>query len=150
MKTYQNIINQERPVPARPRMPRQNRAKIFAPYQALKGFNKTLHSKDTVYEHYRELAEYGQECLDQKLRRLQKSDKVTVTWFCPKPGKDDHGQYMTVTDTVKRIDPVFHVLHLSGESITFKNIIDLRGEHFEGITDWEPAGEVQTPEETVR
>ena len=28
-------------------MPRRNRAKIFAPYQALKGFNEALRAKET-------------------------------------------------------------------------------------------------------
>ena len=47
MNAYQNIIDRTRPVPSRPRMPRRNRAKIFAPYQALKGFNEALRAKET-------------------------------------------------------------------------------------------------------
>ena len=131
MKQYYFIIHKTRPVPTRPRMPRQNRAKIFAPYQALKGLNETLHSKDTVYVRRRELTEYAQECIDKRLRQLRRSDVATVTWFCPKPGEVDLGQYITVTGIVERVDPVFRVLLLSSKSISIENILDLRGDWFD-------------------
>ena len=50
MNSYQDIRHMTRPVPSRPRMPRQNRAKLFAPYQALKGFGEAVHAKDAEYE----------------------------------------------------------------------------------------------------
>ena len=64
MSAYQNIIGQTRPIPFRPRMPRQNRAKIFAPYQALKGFGETVRAKDAVSVGRREPAEYARERFD--------------------------------------------------------------------------------------
>ena len=150
MSTHHNIIHQTRPIPSRPRMPRQNRAKIFAPYQALKGFSETVHAKDTVYVPRVELAEYAQERLDWKLRRLQRGDTVTVTWFQSKSGavSADVGQYVTMTGMVERIDHVFHVLHISKRRVPIGYITELRGEHLDGISEWEIAGEVPTPEET--
>lgn len=140
-----------RPVPSRPRMPRQNRAKLFAPYQALKGFSETVHAKDMAYVRRLELSEYAQECIDRKLRRLQRWDTVTVTWFRSKPGKDDReiGQYMTTTGTVECLDPVFHLLFLGEQKIPMEDIADLRGERFDGISEWELAREIPAPEETV-
>ena len=109
-------------------MPRKNRAKIFAPYQALKGFNDTVHARDTVYVRRLELAEYAQERLDRKLRQIRRWDTVTVTWFQPKPGEagQDVGQYLSATGTVERVDPVFRVLLLSGQRIPMEDIADLR------------------------
>ena len=137
MKAYQNIINQTRPVPSRPRMPRQNRAKIFAPYQALKGFSEAIHAKDTVFVPRLELAEYAQECLNRRLRQLRRWDTVTVTWFRAKPGEADRdlGQYVTVTGTVECIDPVFHVLLLGKQTIPMEDIAELRGERLDGISE---------------
>ena len=40
-------------------MPRKNRAKIFAPYQALKGFSETVRAKDAAYMRRPEPAEYA-------------------------------------------------------------------------------------------
>ena len=137
MTTYQNIIDQTRPLPSRPRMPRQNRAKIFAPYQALKGFGEAIHAKDAVFVPRMELAEYAQERLDRKLRQLHRWDTVTVTWFRGKPGEADRdlGQYVTVTGTVERIDPVFHVLLLGKQRIPMEEITELRGECLDGISE---------------
>lgn len=38
----------ERPLPCQPRMPRLNRAKLFAPYDALKPFETIIHAKYAV------------------------------------------------------------------------------------------------------
>ena len=137
MTTYQNIIDQTRPVPSRPRMLRQNRAKIFAPYQALKGFNEAIHAKDTVFVPRLELAEYAQECLNRRLRQLRRWDTVTVTWFQVKPGEADRdlGQYVTETGMVECVDPVFHVLLLGRQRIPMEEITELRGERFDGISE---------------
>ena len=132
-------------------MPRQNRAKIFAPYQALKGFNETVHAKDTAYVPRVELAEYAQERLDWKLRRLQRGDTVTVTWFQAKSGADDQdiGQYLTETGIVERVDPIFRVLIFGKRKIPMEDVAELRGERLGEISEWELAGEIPAPEKTV-
>lgn len=152
MKSYQNIRHMTRPVPSRPRMPRQNRAKIFAPYQALKGFCETVHAKDTVYVCRLELSEYAQERIDRELRQLRRWDTVTVTWFQPRQDENDRGsgQYITVTGTIEHIDPVFRVLLLVGQKIPIGDITDLRGERLDGTSEWDITGEISVPEETVR
>ena len=118
-------------------MPRQNRAKIFSSYQALKGFGETIHAKDTVFVSRMELAEYAQERLDRKLRQLHRWDTVTVTWFRVKQSEVDRdlGQYVTVTGTVECIDPVFHVLLLGKQTIPMEDIAELRGERLDGISE---------------
>ena len=119
----------QRPVPYQPRMPRLNRAKLFAPYDALKPFESTVHAKDTVYSRRIELSEYAQECLDQKLRHIGRGDQVNVTWFQQSPTSDcDLGSYVNSSGTISRIDTVFRILYLGKTAIPIKDILDLRGE----------------------
>ena len=101
---YGDIIDMQRPVHdgdvfsrRHPKMPRLNRAKLFAPYDALKPFESTVHAKDTVYVRRKELSEFAQECLDQRLRRLERGDVVTVTWFQATETDRDSGQSTTAT-----------------------------------------------------
>ncbi len=42
MNPYGDIINRQRPPSGRPRMQRQERAKLFAPFAALTGFEKAI------------------------------------------------------------------------------------------------------------
>lgn len=123
----------ERPLPYQPRMPRLNRAKLFAPYDALKPFEATVHAKDIVYTRRVELSEYAQECLDQRLGKADRGDSVTVTWFRARsPGSDDDtGQYVTAAGTITRIDRVFRVLYLDKAAIPVKDILDLQCEGVE-------------------
>jgi len=118
----------ERPVPYKPRMPRLNRAKLFAPYDALKPFESTVHAKDTVYVRRKELSEFAQECLDQRLRCLERGDVVTVTWFQATETDMDSGQYITSTGTVTKIDRIYRVIYLDKQAIPVRDIFDLCGE----------------------
>ena len=45
MKDYSDIINIERPPLKHPRMPVENRAKSFMPFDALRGFNLAILTK---------------------------------------------------------------------------------------------------------
>ena len=60
-----------------------------------------------------------------------------MTWFRGKPGEADRdlGQYVTVTGTVERIDPVFRVLLLGGQWILMEEITQLRSERLDGISE---------------
>lgn len=118
----------ERPVPYKPRMPRLNRAKLFAPYDALKPFESTVHAKDTVYVRRKELSEFAQECLDQRLRCLERGDVVTITWFQATGTDSDSGQYVTCTGTLTRIDRIYRVIYLDKQAIPVRCILDLYGE----------------------
>ena len=133
MKTENDQDNRyaslQRPIPYQPRMPRLNRAKLFAPYDALKPFESTVHAKDAVYTRRIELSEYAQECLDQKLRHIGHGDHVNVTWFQQSSTSDcDLGSYVNLSGTITRIDPVFRILYLGKTAIAIKDILDLRGE----------------------
>ena len=128
MDAYQDIRYAARPVPYRPRMPRANRAKLFAPYDALRGFAETVHAQETVYEERRALSEYAQEGLDRALRLVERGETVTLVWFQPKKDDPDSGlgQYLTATDTVAGVNRELHLLYLGKRKIPLCEILSLR------------------------
>ena len=104
-------------------MPRQNRAKLFAPYDALKGFEETVHAKDTVYVQRAELSEYVQETLDRKLRALRRGQRISVTWF--RRVAAESGEYRTVTGIFQGIDSIFRTLALDAQVIRLSDIVGI-------------------------
>ena len=105
-----------------PPMSSGHRAKIFAPFDALRGFDFCIMSKEVQYTEQRELSEAEKELLDEQLRTLQaltgngpaarkNRPAAEITFFesCTDPenfafGKG--GQYKTVTGCVSRVDPL--------------------------------------------
>ena len=83
MKDYSDIIHMERPVPLRPKMDLGNRAKIFSSFDALRGFDLALLTKQVEQELKIRitLMDDAQELLDRKLHMIQPGTKVT---------KDEH------------------------------------------------------------
>ena len=83
MKSYDDILALKRPLSRHPRMHRQDRAKLFAPFAALSGFEDSVKSRDRVLLPRTIPAEDARERLDRKLRSLRKGDYVTVVYFLP-------------------------------------------------------------------
>lgn len=46
MRDYSDILDRERPQPIRPRQSVENRAKLFMPFDALRGFSLALLTKE--------------------------------------------------------------------------------------------------------
>lgn len=101
MSCYDDMIHLSRPESSHPKMPRQDRAKLFAPFAALSGHDAAVHARDRVLVPQITLTDYTQECLDQTLRMLQKGDIVTITFFLPVQRNLDEtlGEYRTVADS---------------------------------------------------
>ena len=88
-----------------PSMDRGHRAKIFAPFDALKGFNEAVSAKDVLYEDRIELLQEDTEELMARANRVQ----VTVTYY--EPCNDENheafglrGQYKTITGICWNVD----------------------------------------------
>ncbi len=77
MSAYDDMIHLSRPISCHPKMPRQDRAKLFAPFAALSGHGAAIHAQDRVLVPQIMMTDYAQECLDRKLRMLRKGDVVT-------------------------------------------------------------------------
>ena len=95
-------------------------AKIFAPFDALRGFREAVSSKETVLTQRVELCDRELEKLDHCLRKLAALTQntrqaaknrvmVSVTYFVPRfdvdgTGMEQKGRYETVTGMVWKID----------------------------------------------
>ena len=106
----------------RAKMAREERAKQFMPFAALKGYPEALKRKERIVVAKVELSEdYALE-LDRKLRQVRKMDVVTVVYFYK-------GEYLKVTGAVSRIDATARILKVVQTRIPFDDILDVNGGH---------------------
>lgn len=107
-----------------------NRAKIFAPFDALRGFNFAIMAEEAERAMLPrvELSEDMQEELNCKPEQLYTGSSVTACYFAPQRciGDLELGYYYTVTGQVQGIDHYTRTLLLSNASISIADIRDLR------------------------
>jgi len=103
-----------------PRMPCSRRAKLFAPFDALAGFDERIANKEVLYVERRILTDSEQEELNEKIAILHHAlqqrkngrkvyPRVTVTYFspCEDIESDSYGvggHYISYTGHVHKID----------------------------------------------
>ena len=104
----------------RPKMSREDRAKQFMPFAALKGYPEALRKKEKVVVPKVEVSEEYAEVLDGKLRRVRKNDMITIVYF-------SNGEYLKKTGKVSRIDETARVLKIVNTKIGFDDIYDIEG-----------------------
>ena len=128
MSIYADIIHQSRPESSHPRMRREDRAKLFAPFAALSGHDQAVHDREKVLVPKVLMTDCVLEELDRRLKMLQKGDTITVTWFVPLQRTETEvlGQYFTAADTFEKLDSYERLLHLKGQVIPMDDLADLR------------------------
>ena len=147
---YVDILHLSRPEPPvkHPRMALSNRAKIFSPFDALRGFDDEISSEGAskLLVKKVELSDEEKNDLSDKLLQVKKGMKVVVRYFMKTA--ESTGKYISLTGTVVMIDPVYRELKVMQDSdrkavgiekglpvvIPFDDIIELSGE---GITNIE-------------
>lgn len=102
----------------RPKMSREDRAKQFMPFAALKGYPEALRKKEKIVVPKAEVSEEYAEALDRKLRQVKKNDIITVVYFC-------NDEYLKKTGMVSRIDDTARVLKIVNTKISFDDIYDI-------------------------
>ena len=122
-----------------PSMDVAKRAKIFAPFDALRGFSAAIIAKDALYEPKRDLSEEDQEDLNSKLSVLyeltrnsriarENSIPVSVTYFVPCTDRNNEaygirGSYETISGICLKVDAISKDLILmDGQRIRFDAI----------------------------
>ena len=119
-----------------PPMDPGRRAKIFAPFDALVGFDDAIASKQVLYEPKRRLSEEEKERLDKKLRLLAsltrngkevRKNRVSakVTYFVPCTDKNSfaygaEGTYNTIAGIVEKADP--YAITIDGLDIPLEEV----------------------------
>ena len=126
-----------------PKMLLGQRAKIFSPFSALKGFEEAIEEKLERYVEKRELTEEEQEQLESTLAllrertrslRLVKESPViaSVTYYVPCPDENHEaygllGSYETLTGVVQRVDPVLTgTLRIDDRDVSLSDLAQIR------------------------
>ena len=102
---------------------RAQRAKIFAPFDALRGFHEALESKEHIVVPKSELSEEMKAELDWKLRQITIGCMITVIYF-------HRDEYIKLTGVVSKYQPESHLIQIINTKIAFEDIYDIQGEGF--------------------
>lgn len=139
MRDYSDILHKNRPASARPKMDLSNRAKIFAPFDALRGFNFAVMATEAARALMPrvELSEDSQQELNQKLAQIRTGETVTVCYFTRERqlGDLELGSYHSMTGQVQGIDEYSGALILADCFILIADIRDLRVEGGDGYAE---------------
>ncbi|HHU43441.1 MAG: YolD-like family protein [Bacillota bacterium] len=102
-------------------MNKANRAAQFAPFDALKGLNEALRKKEEKLSRVEkiELSEEMSEELSHKLIKLEKGQRIKITFYC-------YGRYITTHGIVTQKNQAYKFLTLNDQKIYFDDIYDLR------------------------
>lgn len=115
-----------------PKMARLNRAKLFAPFAALSGFESAVRAKEVPYVPRRLLDAEAQRELNRALNRLRAAagrdgPRARVEYFevCADANHEAFGRdglYRAITGVVQRVDPAGQVLVVGGRAIPFADL----------------------------
>ena len=137
LAAYQDILYCSRPVSRHPKMSIENRAKLFTPFSALRGFDIEIltQEQDRLLVPQVRLSADQREAIWRALNALQKGDWVTVTYFQPVKSLDGQllGEYAVSSGPVKKVDDVEQLLMLENMSVPFGNIHALTVQGMEGV-----------------
>lgn len=133
---YQDILTLSRPISKHPKMSVENRAKLFTPFSALRGFDIEILTteQDRLLMPQVRLSNDQREIIWRALNEMQKGDWVTVTYFQPVKSLDGQplGEYTVSTGVVKKVDDVEQLLVLENMSVPFGYIHAIAAEGVEG------------------
>ena len=137
-EAYEKILRRPRPVSAHRRMPAENRAKLFAPFAALRGFDIAILTK----EQDRRLVPRAVPGPDRAaelarvLAALRPGGAVRVTHFVPvrRAGEEELGEYAVTRGHFVRVDGETRELALKEARISLENLRDV-----EPLAAWEEA-----------
>lgn len=131
-----------------PSMDLEKRAKIFSPFDALKGFNESIASKDILYEDRRVLSDEDIRHLNHAIGMLYNLTKtrqlamenhvaVSVTYFAPCKDSDNEafmvrGRYQTLSGILQKVDP-FHAKNIIIDDIEVRlsDILSIESQVFD-------------------
>ena len=107
---YGKILHASCPEPSHnhPRMPMSNRAKIFSPFAALRGYENEIASegRDHLKGNRIELSEEGKQALNQTISQLWKGQEITIKYFTD-------GYYENATGVLDAVDVINKELRIN-------------------------------------
>lgn len=95
-----------------------DRAKLFNPFDALKGLQEALRQQEKIIENKIELGEDLEITLNKKISNLKKGDNITIKYYYQL-------QYIETSGIVKKIDKIEKTIYLLNTKIFLDDIIDI-------------------------
>lgn len=134
--SYQDIIHLSRPLSKHPKMAVANRAKLFTPFAALRGFDIEIISQeqDWLLVPQITIADDQRETIWHSLNALQKDDWAIITRFTPVKTIENQvlGEYSVVSGPVVKVDDISQLLMVQGAAVPFEDIYQLVVQKVEG------------------
>ena len=106
-------------VAERAKMTRENRAKQFMPFAALKGYEEALAEKERIVVEKIELTDESKDELDRKLHILKKNDIAEIVYY-------NNDEYLKITGMVSRIDLDAKIIRIVNTKISFDDLYDIQ------------------------
>ena len=101
-------------------MPISERAKIFAPFAALKGLPEALKEKEKIRVQKKELSDYMANKINRVLTEVKKDSVVTVIYY-----NKTERQYIQLTGVVTQILFFQKILLVDAMQISFEDIYEI-------------------------
>ena len=98
------------------------RAKIFLPFDALKGFQEALREKEKVLVPKKILSNEEKEKISNKLIQIKKGMIIKIIYF-------ENDEYIELEGIVSSIDFVYKTIKIVKKEILFTDILDIKGEN---------------------
>ena len=95
-----------------------DRAKIFLPFSALRGFNEALRKKERVIVDKKILSSEEKLKINNKLSQIKKGIIIKITYF-------EDGEYISLEGMVSNIDFVYKSVTIVNKKIYFTDILEL-------------------------
>ena len=125
---FDDIINMECPISERHKpMAREERAKQFSPFAALKGHTEAIASEERIFSQRAMLSEDQKKVLDMRFHEIEEKysegidTEVELTRFLPVID-DENGYLVTVKGIVRKINIDERLLDIDGEKIPLDDI----------------------------
>ena len=99
-------------------MPLNQRAKIFTPFAALKGFENLIREEENTYEEMPELSEDQYEDLNFAINCIKIGDTVTVKYF------RDY-KIRTLFGSVEKLSKEKRFISIKGDMFNFDELIEI-------------------------
>ncbi|WP_456078856.1 hypothetical protein [Mogibacterium diversum] len=140
---YADIINRVRPIHKTdrfsykyPRMSNEKRAKIFAPFAALSGYDDALAEKEVIYDIKRVLTDDEYFDLDCKIATIyekcsnsilarENGVEVRILYFEQLADDELHGRYLEVIGLVTKVRPDKGTITILDKEISLRSIYKL-------------------------
>ena len=144
MEKYEDIINCSRPKSDRIPMAVADRAKIFMPFAALKGYDEAVDDKKKLYTKRIELTEERKEELDRQICLFKISItkgeqlEVIIKYFeiderASIEKKEDVGKYIAIIGEVSRVDEFRRRIKINDKYIGMEDILEIKKSNLLGF-----------------